>query len=60
MKLLAFFIGLAMLTGGFFLAKPIARNMPDLGFSDWLIGGLALSLITGGAKMVWTAFFLPF
>jgi hypothetical protein len=59
MKLLVFFIGLAMLTGGFFLAKPIARKLPEFGLLDFLISGLALSLLTSGAKMVWASFFLP-
>lgn len=58
MKLLLLFVGFVFVAVGVFLLKPIAKNMPDIGFSDWLIGGVGLSFLTGGLKMVYASFFV--
>ncbi|MBD2152393.1 hypothetical protein H6F44_20060 [Pseudanabaena sp. FACHB-1277] len=59
MKLLLFFLGLALVSAAIFILRPIVRNLPQFGFLDFLISGFALSLLTGGVKMLWAAFFVP-
>jgi hypothetical protein len=58
MKLLLLFLGFVFVAIALVLLKPIAKNMPDIGFSDWLIGGFALSLLSGGLRMLWASFFV--
>jgi hypothetical protein len=58
MKLLLLFLGFGSVAIALVLLKPIAKNLPDLGFSDWLIGGFALSLLSGGLRMIWASFFI--
>ena len=58
MKLLLLFLGFVSVAIALVLLKPIAKNMPDLGFSDWLIGGVALSFLSGGLRMIWASFFV--
>jgi hypothetical protein len=59
MKLLLFFFGLGLITVSALILKPIARNLPNFGLIEFLIGGFALSLLGSGLKMVWAALVLP-
>jgi hypothetical protein len=58
MKLLLLFLGFIFVAIALGLLKPIAKNLSDMGFSDWFIGGFALSLLSGGLRMVWASFFV--
>ena len=58
MKLLLLLLGFGFVAIALVLLKPVVKNMPDLGFSDWLIGGFALSLLSGGLRMIWASFFV--
>ena len=58
MKLLLLFLGFIFLAIALVLLKPIAKSMPDIGFSDWLIGGFAVSFLVGGLRMLWASFFV--
>ena len=59
MKLPLFIVGLILVTIGVIILRPIAKQLPDFGFLDFLIGGFALSMLTGGMKMLWWALILP-
>jgi len=59
MKLLLFFLGLGLITASVFLIRPLVRNLPQFGFLEFLIGSFALSLLSGGVKIVWASFFVP-
>ena len=59
MKLPLFIVGLILVTIGVVILKPIAKQLPDFGFLDFVIGGFGLSLLTSGLKMVWWALILP-
>lgn len=58
MKLLLLLLGFAFVAIALVLLKPIAKNLPDIGFSDWLIGGVGLSFLSGGLRMIWASFFV--
>jgi hypothetical protein len=58
MKLLLLFLGFIFVAIALVLLKPIAKNLPDMGFPDFLIGGFALSLLTAGLRMLWASFFV--
>ncbi len=59
MKLPLFIVGLILVTIGVVILKPIAKQLPDFGFLDFVIGGFGLSLLTSGLKMLWWALILP-
>ncbi len=58
MKILLLLLGFVFVAIGYWLLKPIIKNLPDMDFADFLIGGFALSLLTGGLKMLWASFFV--
>lgn len=58
MKLLVLFVGFIFVAIALVLLKPIAKNLPDMGLPDFLIGGFALSLLSGGLRMIWASFFV--
>jgi hypothetical protein len=58
MKLLLLFLGFCGVAIGYWLLKPIVKNLPDMGFADWFIGSFALSMLLGGLKMLWASFFV--
>jgi hypothetical protein len=41
------------------ILRPLVRNLPQFGFLEFLIGGFALSLLSGGVKMIFASFFVP-
>ena len=59
MKILVFFFGLGLVTAALFILKFVAKNLPDIGVLDALMGLFALSLLSGGVRMIWASFFLP-
>lgn len=59
MKLVLFVAGLLFLAVGAIILKPIAKNLPDLGFADWLIGSVGVSFLLGGLRILWASFFVP-
>ncbi len=58
MKLFLFFLGLGLVTAAIAILRPLVRNLPQFGFLEFLLGGFALSLLTGGLKMLLAAFFV--
>lgn len=58
MKLLLLVLGFGSVAVAVVLLKPIAKNLSDMGFSDWFIGGFAMSLLLGGLRMIWASFFV--
>lgn len=59
MKLPLFIVGLILVAIGVIIVRPIAKQLPDFGFLDFLIGGFGLSLLTSGLKLLWAALVLP-
>ena len=59
MKPLLLVIGLVLVLVSVVILRPIAKQLPDFGFLDFLIGGFALSLLTSGLKMLWWCLVLP-
>ncbi|OIP78252.1 MAG: hypothetical protein AUK48_02140 [Oscillatoriales cyanobacterium CG2_30_44_21] len=56
---LLFFGGLALIAISVLIIKPIAKNLPQFGFLEFLLGSFALSLLSSGVKMLWSLFFIP-
>ena len=59
MKLLLFVLGLALVAAAIFIFRAIAKNLPEIGVLDAVIGLFALSLLSGGIKMIFASFFVP-
>lgn len=59
MKLLLFFGGLALIAISVLIIKPIARNLPQFGLLEFLLGSFALSLLSSGVRMLWAVLFIP-
>ncbi len=58
MKILLLLLGFCGVAVGYWLLKPIVKNLPDMDFADWFIGSFALSMLLGGLKMLWASFFV--
>lgn len=58
MKLILFIVGLALVAGGVLLLRPIAKHLPEIGFANFLVASFALSMVMGGANMMWAALFV--
>jgi len=59
MKLVLFITGLVLIGLSALIIKPIYKNLPQFGFLEFLLGSFALSLLSSGVSMVWSAFVLP-
>ncbi|MCA6610752.1 MAG: hypothetical protein IM516_01310 [Pseudanabaena sp. M158S2SP1A06QC] len=59
MKLFLFILGLILIAVAIAILRPMAERVSDIGGWDLLLGGLALSFLGGGLKMLWWAIVLP-
>ena len=59
MKLLLFVLGLSLVAAAIFIFSAIAKNLHEIGVLYEVIGLFALSLLSGGIKMIFASFFVP-
>lgn len=59
MKLFLFIFGLVLVAVAIAILRPMVDRVSDIGGWDLLLGGLALSFLGGGLKMLWWAMVLP-
>jgi hypothetical protein len=58
MKILLLFLGVAFVAIGWWILKPIVKDLPDMDVAGFLIGGFGMSLVISGLKMLWASFFI--